>query len=153
MTNNIWTVKLDWLNVISALNLDSIKEVPEDKREKAIKRISKSHDLDELMDMEPQHLDRLVAEELADLMKKELSLKEKQQERLQKELRNKVIPMKRGGIIRINSNDLKDLDPDAKPEDILKYLYKKFTGKEAEDEDDDNKDRDKFKEDNTGYYI
>ena len=32
-----WTVKLDWLNILSMLNLERISDIPEFKKEKAIK--------------------------------------------------------------------------------------------------------------------
>jgi len=59
--------------------------------------------------------------------------------------------MKRGGIIRIDPREFKDLkDLDGDPEKMLKYFYKKFLGKEDDDKDDD---KDKYREDDTGYYI
>ena len=63
-------------------------------------------------------------------------------------MRDKIIPLKRGGIIKIDPRDLKDFKGD--PEDVLKYFYKKFLGKDDDDKDDE---KDNYKEDNTGYYI
>ena len=142
-----WTFKLDWLNILSMLNLESISQIPESKKEKALKRISKFYSHEDLLDFEPSYLDKLVVNELRELMKRELLLNEKEQKRIEKNLRNKIIPMKSGGIIKIDPNDLpKDFKDN--PEELIKY-FKKFLG---QDEDDDD-DTDNYKEDNTGYYI
>ena len=150
MTNNeeklSWTVKLDWLNILSMLRLVSINKIPEFKREKAVRRVSKTYDIQTLMECEPETLDKFVVNELRDLMKKELLQNVKNQERIEKQMRNRFIPMKKGGIIRLDPRDLKDFKGD--PEEMLKYFYKKFLG---EGGDDDDKDDDR--EDNTGYYI
>ncbi|MFX1257471.1 MAG: hypothetical protein ACFFAN_06415 [Promethearchaeota archaeon] len=149
-----WTVKLDWLEILKLLNLVSIKQISEFKKEKAIKKITKTFGIDTLLDFEPNELDKLVAHELKDLMKKELSLNARKQERLEKQMRSKIIPFKRGGIIKIDPRDFKDLDPDAEPEEIFKALYKKFINDiDGKDENNDEDDGDKFKEDKTGYYI
>ncbi|MFX0037095.1 MAG: hypothetical protein ACFE9I_15800 [Candidatus Hermodarchaeota archaeon] len=142
-----WTFKLDWLNILSMLNLESISQIPESKKEKAIKRISKFYNHEDLLEFEPSYLDKLVVNELKELMKRELLLNEKRQERIEKNIRNKIIPMKSGGIIRIDPNDLpKDFKDN--PEELIKY-FKKFLGQD----DDDDDDSDNYKEDNTGYYI
>jgi len=150
MTNNeeklSWTVKLDWLNILSMLRLVSISKIPEFKREKAVRRVSKTYDIQTLMECEPETLDKFVVNELRDLMKKELLQNVKNQERIEKQMRNRFIPMKKGGIIRLDPRDLKDFKGD--PEEMLKFFYKKFLG---EGGDDDDKDDDR--EDNTGYYI
>ncbi len=150
MTNNeeklSWTVKLDWLNILSMLRLVSISKIPEFKREKAVRRVSKTYDIQTLMECEPETLDKFVVNELRDLMKKELLQNVKNQERIEQQMRNRFIPMKKGGIIRLDPRDLKDFKGD--PEEMLKFFYKKFLG---EGGDDDDKDDDR--EDNTGYYI
>ncbi len=147
-----WTVKLDWLNIVLMLKLQSITEIPEFKREKAIKRVSKMYGLQTLTECEPETLDKFVVNELRDILKKELIQNSKKQERMEKEIRNKFIPMKKGGIIRLDPRDLKDFKGD--PEEMLKYLYKKFLGEGGDGDDDDKDDRkDKNKDDNTGYYI
>jgi hypothetical protein len=143
-----WAVKLDWLNILSMLKLESISQIPRYKRDKAIKRITKFYSPKALLEFEPNYLDKLVVNELRELMKKELLLNERKRERMEKELRDKIIPFKRGSIIKIDPRDLKDFKGD--PEDMLKYLYKKFLGKDDDDNDDDN---DNYKEDNTHYYI
>ncbi|MFX1329505.1 MAG: hypothetical protein ACFE91_15360 [Promethearchaeota archaeon] len=142
-----WTFKLDWLNILSMLNLESISQIPESKKEKALKRISKFYSIEALLEYEPSYLDRLVVNELKELMKRELQDIEKKQERIEKNLRNKIIPMKSGGIIRFDPNDLPKEFRD-NPEELIKHL-KKFLGQD-DDEDDDS---DSYKEDNTGYYI
>ena len=107
-----------------------------------------------MLQLAPDELDKLVAHELRDLMRKELALQARQQEKAEKEMRSKMIPFKHGGIIKMDPRDFEDLDPDADPEDILKYFYKKFMGKNGKgDKDDTDDDKDKYREDSTGYYI
>ncbi|TFG06230.1 MAG: hypothetical protein EU539_08150 [Promethearchaeota archaeon] len=146
-----WTVKLDWLNILNYLGLNSIKEIPELKRRKAIKKLTRSFGSDGLLEFEPSELERLVAEELRDLMKKELAMREREQERIKKEFQDKFIPFKRGGIIKLDPKDLKDLDIDpSNPEDLIK-AFKKIMG---DKDKDDEKDKDpNFYEDKDGYYI
>ncbi len=144
-----WTIKLDWLNISFLLNLDNINQISEIKKGKAIRRLTRIYGSEKLMEFEPEHLENLVVNELKDLMKKELALNEKKQKEMERDIRNKVIPFKQGGIIKIDPRDLKDFKGD--PEDLLKQLYKKFLG-DDKDDDRDN-DNDKYKEDNTGYYI
>jgi hypothetical protein len=143
-----WATQLDWLNILSMLNLESISQVPEFKKDRAIKKITKVYGKEALMEFEPSYLDKLVVNELKELMKKELLLNAKRQEKIEKDLRDKIIPLKRGGIIKIDPRDLKDFK--GNPEDMLKYFYKKFLGKDDDDKDDE---KDNYKEDNTGYYI
>jgi len=145
-----WTVKLDWLNIVLMLKLQSITEIPEFKREKAIKHVSKMYGIQTLTECEPETLDKFVVNELRDIMKKELIQNAKKQARVEKEIRNKFIPMKKGGIIRLDPRDLKDFKGD--PEEMLKYFYKKFLGKGGDDDDNDE-GKDKNKDDNTSYYI
>ncbi|MFW9878407.1 MAG: hypothetical protein ACFFG0_35440 [Candidatus Thorarchaeota archaeon] len=144
----LWTVKLDWLNITSLLNLNNINQISEFKKMKAIRRINKDYGSENLMSFEPEYLEKLVAEELKELMKKELLINAKKQERIEREIRSKVIPFQKGGIIKIDPRDLKDFKGDEN--DLLKYLYKKFLGDDDDDKDDE---KDKYKEDNTGYYI
>ncbi len=142
-----WTVKLDWFNIVLLLKLDNINQIPEPKKGKAIRKLTKINGQEKLMTFEPEHLDNLIVNELKVLMKKELLLNEKKQKEMERNLRNKVIPFKKGGIIKIDPRDLKDFKGD--PEDMLKYLYKKFLG----DNKDDDKDDDKDNEDRNHYYI
>ncbi|MFW9939302.1 MAG: hypothetical protein ACFFD5_16795 [Candidatus Thorarchaeota archaeon] len=147
--NEIWSYQLDWLNIIKLLGLKSIIQIPEDKKQKAIKKVTKLYGTELLLNFKPTELDELVANELRDLMKKELMNYQRKQERIEKETRAKVMPFKRGGIIGIDMRDL-DIDPNADPEEILRYLTKKFLKGEDDDKDDD---RDRIDEDRTGYYI
>ncbi len=151
----LWTIKLDWLNVLSLLGLESINEIPESKKDKALKRIDKEYDLEVLLDINPHDLDKLVATELKELMKKELETKVREEEKVKNQLKNKFIPFKNGGIIKINPQDLKDLGIDidninGDPEEFIRKFMKKFTG---EDDDDNDEDKHDYPEDNTGYYI
>jgi len=151
MTNKkIWTIKLDWLNILNKLGLTSIDQIPEYKRERAIKNISKMFDTEDLLAFEPEELEELIVDELSDLMKKELRENKRKEKELRDQFKDKIVPLKRGGIIKINPKDLKDLDLDGNPEDILKYFYKKFFGNKDNDDRDDD---DRIDEDKTGYYI
>ena len=142
----LWTIKLDWLNILNMLNLDNIKQIAEDKKMRAISKLTKIYGSEKLMSFEPDDLDNLIVKELKELMKKELASNARRQEKLEREMRNKVIPFKRGGIIKLDPQDLKNFKAD--PE-FIKYL-KKFLGDNDDDSDDD---KEKYKEDNTGYYI
>ena len=146
-----WTIKLDWLNILNLLNLDSISQINEEKREKAIKKLTKTFGIETLMDLGSNELDQLVADELKDVMKKELSLIAKKEEQIEKEIRSKIIPFKKGGINKIDPRDFKDIDPNSDPEDILKAIYKKMTG--DGDKDDEDEDKNSYNEDSTGYHI
>ena len=59
-----WTVKLDWLNILSMLNLERVSDIPEFKKEKAIKKITKSYGIRILLECEPGDLDKFVVYEL-----------------------------------------------------------------------------------------
>jgi hypothetical protein len=150
MTNKeIWTIKLDWLNIIDLLGLDTINQVSEIKKDKAIKKITKLYGTEDLMEAEHSFLDKIVANELKELMKKELGLKARQEEKRLRDLQSNFMPMKNGGIINIDPRDLKDLDLNGDPQEILKKLAKKFFRQDNDDDDD----RDTKNEDSTGYYI
>jgi len=129
----LWTIKLDWLNIVSMLNLNDITQITEIKKLKALKRVNTKYGSEKLMDFEPEYLESLVAEELKELMKKKLSANAKIQAEREKEIRSKL----RGGIIKLDPSELKD-------------FYKKFLGKDDDDKDDE---KDKYNEDNTSYYI
>ena len=151
--DSFWSVKLDWLNILQILKLESINQIPEFKRKKAMRKVTKTYDIDTLMEMDPFELDELVADELKELMRKELSFNARKKQRLEKEMQSKFVPFKNGGIFKINPRDFKDLDIDpenADPEEILKQIAKKLMKDDDDDSDDDQK---KYKEDNTGYYI
>ena len=151
---DIWKIKLDWLRILHLLNLNSIKEIPELKKEKAIKKISKLFGAEALLSLDNEELDLLIVNELKELMHRELLIKARKQERIQRRMQNNMVPFKNGGIIRFDPKEFKDLDPNADPEEILKYLYKKFAGKDdSTDSDEKDDDQDKIHEDNTGYYI
>lgn len=151
--DSFWSVKLDWLNILRILKLESINQIPEFKREKAIKKVTKTFDIDTLMELDPIELDKLVVHELRELMRKELSINARKKQLLEKEMQSKFVPFKNGGIFKINPRDFKDLDIDpdnVDPEEILKQIAKKLMKDDDDDSDDDKK---KYKEDNTGYYI
>ncbi|MHA2180066.1 MAG: hypothetical protein ACXAAH_01445 [Promethearchaeota archaeon] len=145
-----WTIMLDWFNIVIKLKLNDISQISEIKKEKAIRRLTRIYGPNKLMELEPAQLEDLVVNELKDVMKKELALNEKRQKDMERDLRNKVMPFKQGGIIKIDPRDLKDFKG-GNQEDILKYLYKKFLGDKKDDDKDD--DKDKYKEDRNHYYI
>ncbi len=62
-----------------------------------------------------------------------------------------MLPLKKGKVIGINMSDLRDLDPNADMEEIMKYFSKKFLKNEEDDEKDD--DHEDIDEDKTGIYI
>ena len=146
-----WAVKLDWFNIVLRLKLENINQIPELKKGKAIRKLIRIYSQEELMTFEPEHLDKLIVKELKDLMKKELLLNEKKQKEIERNIRNKVIPFQKGGIIKLDPRDLKNFKGD--PEDMLKYLYKKFLGDSSKEDDKDNDKKDKYKEDRDHYYI
>lgn len=145
-----WTYQLDWLNIINLLGLKSINQIPEYKKLKAIKKLTRLYSEEVLLNLKPEELDELVADQLRELMKKELALNARNQQKIEKELKAGMIPFKKGGIIPINLNDLKDFDPDMDPEEILKLLSKKFKN---DDDDENDDDKDKYDDDKTFYYI
>ena len=55
-----WTVKLDWFNIVLLLKLDNINQIPELKKGKAIRKITKTCGREKLMTFEPEHLDNLI---------------------------------------------------------------------------------------------
>lgn len=146
----VWTVKLDWLNIVYLLGLEKIEQISEQKKDKVIKKISKTYDFQTLLESDPNELDKMVADELAEIMKKELTQKAKEEERKKREFRSNFVPFKNGGIINIDPRDLKDLDVDmdGDPQEILKKIARKlFRG------DNDRDDEPDTNEDTTGYYI
>jgi hypothetical protein len=146
----IWFYQLDWLNILNILGLDSISQIPEFKKNKAIKNLSKQFGDELLLTFKPTELDELVANELRNVMRKELTIHTRQQERKERELKNRLGSLQKGGVIPINLNDLKDIDPDADLEDLIKYFSKKFMNDDNDDNDDDS---DTYDEDKSGYYI
>jgi len=145
-----WTYQLDWLNIIYLLDLKSINQIPEYKKLKAIKKLTRLYSEEVLLNLRPEELDELVADQLRDLMKKELALNARNQQKIEKEIKAGMIPFKKGGIIPINLNDLKDIDPDIDPEELIKLLSKKFLN---DDDDENDEDKDKYDDDKSFYYI
>lgn len=148
--NEIWTYQLDWLNILHLLGLKSINQIPEFKKQKAFRRLTKLYGTEVLLTLKPKELDELVADELRESMKKELMVKSKRENRMRKEYQSQMGILKKGRIIGINMSDLKDLDLDADPEEIFKFLSKKFLKK---DDDDKDEDKNNIDEDKTFYYI
>jgi len=142
-----WALQLDWLNIVSILRLDTINQIPEVKRERVIKKISKLYGQESLLSFKPLELDELVANELREIMRKELIAHARQRERLERQMKAKMAPFKNQGVMRIDMNEIKDLNPD----ELKKFFSNMFMGKKKdEDQDDDN---DKYSEDKNSYYI
>ncbi|MFW5895364.1 MAG: hypothetical protein ACOCT9_01340 [archaeon] len=152
-----WTIKLDWSNIINLIGLDSVSDIPEEKRLNALETITERFGTHQLLNFDPpEELDELVAEELKNLMKKELNEKRKRAKRIKKKFKGRMIPMKNGGIFKFNINDLKDLkdlDLNQDPKELIRNLYKKIMTDADEDEDGDDDDDSRVREDRTGYYI
>ena len=141
-----WAYQLDWLNIVTILGLDTIDQIPEDKRIRVTKKLSKLYGSESLLSFKPQELDELVASELKNLMEKELRTHAKQKERMQKQIKNRMPSLKRPGVIPIDMNDLKDL-----PDEVKKMFSKMFMQNEGDDDKDD--DKDDYNEDRNSYYI
>ncbi|MFW9773311.1 MAG: hypothetical protein ACFFEO_14235 [Candidatus Thorarchaeota archaeon] len=136
----LWTIKLDWFNILSKLNLDNIDQIPEFKRSKVIRRLTRIYGTDNLMKFEPEYLEILVVNELKEILKKELALNARKQREMEQKVREKMIPFKNGRIINIDPREL--------PEEVRKY-FKRFLG----DDDEEDSDEDPYKEDRKSYYI
>ena len=149
--SDIWSFQLDWLNIISLLGFHSIDQIPESKKLKALKKITKLYGTEMLLTLKPRELDELVTDELRGLLKRELMDDARQKQKIEREIRQKMLPLKNGKVIGINMRDLRDLDPNADMEEIMKYFSKKFLKNEEDDEKDD--DHEDIDEDKTGIYI
>ena len=149
--SDIWSFQLDWLNIIKLLGFHSIQQIPETKKLKALKKITKLYGTELLLTLKPNELDELVADELKILLKRELIEDARQKEKLEREIQQKILPLKKGKIVGINMSDLRDLDPNADMEEIMKYFSKKVLNNEDDDEKDDEPGD--IDEDKTGIYI
>ena len=141
-----WAFQLDWLNIIAILGLDTIDQIPEEKRIRVTKKLSKLYSTESLLSFSPQELDEIVASELKNLMEKELRMHAKQKERMEKQRKSKMTSLRRPGVIPIDMNDLKDL-----PDEVKKMFSKMFMQNQGDDENDD--DGDDYNEDKNSYYI
>lgn len=150
--NYNWSFQLDWLNILKILGLVKIEQIPKSKKSKALKRITKVYGDEVLNTLKPEELDEIVANELRVLMRKELNEISKQNKFIEKEIRTKMFPLKKGRVIGINMSDLKDLDPNADIEDIIKFFSKKLNRNDDE-EDLDADEEDKPDDDKSGIYI
>ena len=142
-----WAFQLDWLNIVSILRLDSIDQIPETKKERVIKKISKLYGAESLLSFKPSELDELVANELRDLMRKEIIMHARQKEKIEKQMKARMSPFKNQGVMRIDMNEIKDMNPD----ELMKFFSKQLMGKKDDDDQDD--DNDKYSEDKNSYYI
>jgi len=141
-----WVYQLDWLNIVTIMGLDTINQIPEDKRIRVTKKLSKLYSSESLLSFKPQELDELVASELKNLMEKELRTHAKQKERIKKQMKSRIPSFKQPGVIPIDMNDIKNL-----PEEVKKMLSKMFMQNEGDDDSED--DSDDYNEDKHSYYI
>ena len=144
--NEAWALLLDWSNILSILGLDIIDQVPEFKKERVIKKISKLYEAESLLSFKPSELDELVANELRELMRKELTTHARQKERLEKQMKAKMSPFKNPGVMRIDMNDIKNM-----PDELKDFFTRQLTGKKPDSDQED--DDDKYSEDKNSYYI
>ena len=142
-----WAYQLNWLNIVSILRLDKYDDIPEAKRERVIKRISKLYGVESLLSFKPSELDELVANDLRELMKKELIMHARRKEKIAKQMKARMSPFKNPGVIGIDMNEIKDMNPD----ELMKFFSNKLMGKKKDDDQDD--DNDKYSEDKNSYYI
>jgi len=142
-----WVLMLDWSSIVSILQLDTFDEIPENKRDRVIKKISKLYGQETLLTFKPSELDELVANELRELMKKEIATHAREREKLERQMKAKMAPFKNQGVMRIDMNEIKDMDPD----ELMKFFSNKIRGKKNDDDPDD--DNDKYSEDKNSYYI
>jgi len=141
-----WVYQLDWSNIITILGLDKMEQIPEDKRIRVTKKLSKLYGSESMLSFKPQELDELVASELKNLMEKELRSHAKQKEKMQKQMKTRMPAFKQPGVIPIDMNNIKDL-----PDEIKKMFSKMFMQNEGDDDNDE--DSDKYSEDKNSYYI
>jgi hypothetical protein len=142
-----WVLMLDWSSIISILQLNTFDQIPEIKRERVIKKISKLYGQETLLTFKPSELDELVANELRELMKREIAANAREREKLERQMKAKMDPFKNPGVMRIDMNDIKDMNPD----ELMKFFSNKIMGKKDDDDQDD--DNDKYGEDKNSYYI
>lgn len=136
----IWALKLDWLNILNQLGLESIYQISEFQREKVIQKITEKYGPEALLVLEPPELELLVANEL----RRDLGLRTRKFKKAR--VNKKKDPMKKEDMIKAYLIDLND--PKAIPKEILKAM-KSF----MDNDDDNDDDNDNSTEDNTGYYI
>ncbi len=144
--NEAWALLLDWSNILSILGLDVIDQIPEFKKERVIKKISKLYGEESLLSFKPNELDELVANELRELMRKELMTHARQKEKLERQMKAKMSPFKNQGVMRIDMNDIKNM-----PDELKDFFTRQLTGKKPDSDQED--DDDKYSEDKNSYYI
>jgi len=69
----------------------------------------------------------------------------RRKEKIAKQMKAKMSPLKNPGVIGIDMNEIKDMNPD----ELMKFFSNKFMGKKNDDDQDD----DKYSEDKNSYYI
>jgi hypothetical protein len=62
-------------------------------------------------------------------------------------MKARMAPFKNQGVMRIDMNEIKDMNP----EELMKFFSRQLMGKKDDDDKDD--DNDKYNEDKNSYYI
>ena len=80
-------------------------------------------------------------------MKKEIASHARRKERQERQMRAKMAPFRNPGVMRIDMNEIKDMNP----EELMKFFSNRLMGKKDDDEDDEEDDT--YSEDKDSYYI
>ena len=107
-----WALQLDWSNIVSILRLDKFDQIPEAKKVRVIKKVSKLYGAKALLSFNPSELDELEANELREMMRKEIITHTRQKEKLERQMKARMTPFKNQGVMRIDMNEIKDLNPE-----------------------------------------
>ncbi len=140
-----WTGKLDWLNILNLMNFDSISQVSDMERYKAIQTVTDLYGPEFLIEVEPEELDSLVVHELKIILKDKINLRSKQLKKAEIE-QKKMLKMSNPKKVKTYFYGMGD--PEMIPKEIYKYMKKM-----REDEDDDDDDSTSDSEDNASYYL
>lgn len=131
----IWTIKLDWLNIVNKLGLSSIHQIKELTQTIALENLNEKYGSEQLLTFECQELEDLVFKELEILLKKQRSSSKKSGKKTKKP--RSPSDMFPSNVIKIRGSSK-----------LAKELMRAM--EEMQDHDDEDDD---VREDNTGYYI
>ncbi len=140
-----WTGKLDWLNILNLMDFESISQISDFERNKAIQTVTDLYGSEFLLEVEPEELDSLVVHELKLLLKDKINLRSKQQKKAELE-QKKMLKMSNPKKIKTYFYGIGD--PEMIPKEIYKYMKKM-----RDDEDDEDDDSANDNEDNTSYHL
>lgn len=131
----LWTIKLDWLNILNKLGLSSIHQIKELTQTIALENLTEKFGSEQLLTFECKELEALVSDELDVLLKKERSTSKKSSKKSKKP---------RDPSDLFPSNVIKIRGSSKLAKELMRAMEEM---QDPEDEDDD------IREDNTGYYI